>query len=119
MPTQRKDERLQILRLLQEGKVTAEEAARLLEAVDHASKAAPSQRKQYLRVHVTEGGQTKVNVSIPLDLARFALRFIPKHVTVGSDDFDPDRIIELIQEGAEGKIAEIVDEDVRVDVFVE
>src|SRR5690625_4976291 len=76
------DERLQILRMLEEGKVSAEEAAKLLEAVGESgagpTPAVGRRRNRVLRVHVTEGERTKVNVNVPLDLARVALRFVPK-----------------------------------------
>ena len=76
-------------------------------------------RKRFLRVHITEGSESKVNVRIPLDLARFALHYITKYAPIDSEDLSPDRIVELISEGADGKIIEIEDEDVRVEVIAE
>lgn len=121
------DEKLHILRMLEEGKVSAEEAAKLLEAVG-ASADAPTggvrRRNRFLRVHVMEGERTKVNVNVPLDLARVALRFVPKDALKGhgiDELVDLDEIVRLLEEGFEGKIVDVEDEDsnTRVEVRVE
>lgn len=122
------EERLQILRMLEEGKVSAEEAAKLLEAVgEPGSGPVPSggrRRNRFLRVHVMEGERTKVNVNLPIDLARVALRFIPKDALKDhgvAELVDLDKIVALLEEGFEGKIVDVEDKDsnTRVEVRVE
>jgi hypothetical protein len=80
------DDRRSILNMLAEGKITADEAERLLAAFDRAEAApdragpGPVPRKvpKYLRVAVDtdEGGQgsTKVNIRVPLSLMRAGVR---------------------------------------------
>jgi hypothetical protein len=83
------EHRRQILQMLSEGKITADEAERLISAFE-ASGAAPSSepsvasagksRPKYLRVQVdSEGddgreGPTKVNVRVPMQLLRAGVK---------------------------------------------
>jgi len=93
MPT---DERDRILGMLEAGKISAEQAAVLLDAVGSQGDAhgqadrspgtgkapKPKPPAQLLRITVDarEGDRdpTKVHVNVPLKLARFASRFLPK-----------------------------------------
>lgn len=121
------DERLQILRMVQEGKVSAEEALKLLEALDQgkgAGTAGPRRRNRFLRVRVVDGEKTKVNVNLPLELAWVALRFIPKDaLKVGGSEqsIEPEQLMRLLEEGLEGKIIDIEEDGgkTRVEVVVE
>lgn|SRR5690625_2270176 len=123
------EERLQILRMLEQGKVSAEEAAKLLEAVEVTGEARGAvgdsgHRNRFLRVHIMEGNKTKVNVNLPLALARVALNFVPKDMLKdkGIDELvDLDQIVRMLEEGFEGKIVDVEDEDsnTRVEVRVE
>jgi hypothetical protein len=84
------EHRRQILQMLSEGKINADEAERLIAAVeqptssfssaDSGSSAASKPRPKYLRVVVDsedDGGQegpTKVNVRVPMQLLRAGVR---------------------------------------------
>jgi hypothetical protein len=83
------EHRRQILQMLAEGKITADEAERLIAAVEEPPAARPSEtgapaaansRPKYLRVQVDsqeDGGQegpTKVNVRIPMQLLRAGVK---------------------------------------------
>src|SRR5438876_4893497 len=75
-----KEERMQILRMIQNGQISAEEGAKLLAALDEgkrseaAANVAATQGK-FLRVRVTDmsSGRTKVNVNVPLALVNVGL----------------------------------------------
>jgi len=99
------EERARILRMVAEGKVTPAEAEDLLAALDAApdggtrstgplatfgpeSMPPPpgppgplriGKHRRSLVIQVKEGGDSKVNVRIPLSLARAAGKFIPRH----------------------------------------
>lgn len=120
------DERKKILRMLEQGKLTAEEASRLLKAL---AKGKPEGRAaeatgpaKWLRVRVTEldGGRTTVNVSLPIGLVHVGLRlgaqFIPD-----TEDFDLQEIGRALEAGLTGKIVDVVDEGEgqRVEIYVE
>jgi hypothetical protein len=88
------EERMRILNMLAEGKVTVEEAARLLEALsateptEAGAPPAGRGRPRYLRVVITGGGRgegrggDRVNVRVPLKLLRAGMKLkslIPSH----------------------------------------
>jgi hypothetical protein len=64
------DERQQVLRMLSEGKVTVEEAERLLDAL--AAPGSTGTPPRFLRVVVT--GKSNVNVRLPVSLLRSGIR---------------------------------------------
>ena len=79
------DDRRSILNMLAEGKITADEAERLLAALDKvaappaASYPANRSPAKYLRVQVDtdepgEGGPTRVNIRVPMQLLRAGVR---------------------------------------------
>jgi len=121
------EERLKILQMLEEGKITAEEATVLLRALEGGQRASsagptPGGRKQFLRVQVTDlsSGTPKVNVTVPMGLVgaglRMAQRFAPEF-----NGFDMEELEELLASGADGKLVEVVDEEdnERVEIYVE
>lgn len=119
------EERIQILNMLRDGKITVEEADRLLEAVNEAPRPlfgggeVDGGKPRFLRVHVWEAGKPKVNVNIPLSLARFAMRFVPRGaLQAGEHKIDIDEILAAIQQGASGKLVEVEDGGDRVEVVV-
>ncbi len=121
------EERMRILRMVEEGKISPEEAARLLEALGRKkSKKNPkiAQRLQgrWLRVRVYDAdGKSKVNLNVPLRLVDVGLsiagRFLP--------DFQFDGVTEALSEaldaGMMGKIVDVVDEEdgEHVEIFIE
>ena len=86
MPTA--EERLRILKMISERQITAEEGARLLEALRAAGPDATGRhaagRARWLRVRVTDrtSGRAKLNVTIPIGLVDVGLkmgaRFAPE-----------------------------------------
>jgi len=119
------DERMRILTMIQDGQVSAEEGARLLEALQAGSQdgaRADGAQARWFRVRVTDlkTGKNKVNVNIPVALVnvgvKMGARFVPEGKTV-----DLAKLTEAIQNGAQGKLLDVEDEESaeRVEVFVE
>jgi len=120
------EERMQILKMIEEGKISAEEGAKLLQALSAKSdkrKTAPIDGEpRWLRVRVTDldTGRNKVNVNIPMGLVNVGLkmgaRFAPN-----VEGLNYEEIKEAIKSGAQGKIIDVVDEDdgERVEIFIE
>ncbi len=74
-----KEEKLRILKMVEDGKISADEAARLIEALEK-SENRPSERdlkRRWLRVNVTKDGEQKVNLRVPLALLKFGFQFAP------------------------------------------
>ena len=122
------EERMQILNMVAEGKITAQEGAQLLAALEpkgkreaHTDVGGPS-KPRWFRVRVTdlETGQNKVNVNLPLSLvevgARMGARFAPELENTGFSE-----IVDQIRGGAQGKIIEVEDaqDGERVEIYVE
>ena len=113
-----KEERMQILRMLEEGKITAAEAVKLLDSVEAAGDAPRPASRRMIRVRVVDGERDRVNISLPLGLARVAFKLAGRlDKRVGEVDFE--QILDEIEQGAEGRIVEIVEKDQRVEVYVD
>ena len=118
------DERMRILKMIEEKQITAADGARLLEALQANAQegSAPANKARWLRVRVTDraSGKAKVNVNIPIGLMEVGLkmgaRFAPDMAGM-----DLTAIQTAIKEGMQGKIVEVEDDDdnERVEVFVE
>lgn len=118
------EERLKILRMVDEGKITAEEGAKLLSALSEARK--PPTRKpslrsgaRWLRVRVTEmaTGKAKATVNLPIGLIDAGLNIASQY----APGVNFDELVEAINAGAEGKIIDVMDEEdgEHVEIFIE
>ena len=132
MPT---EEGKQVLRLLSEGKIDTEQAYRLLRAlgdIDDGAKAPPpppppphpghpGARGRILRIRVTEGSEQKVNVAIPLAIARIGKMKLGSSGLVRGHlskfGIDLDELLRTID--FPGRIVDIADDEDRVEIFVE
>ena len=123
------EERMKILKMVEEGKISAEDGAKLLSALSDGRKSAGAPatgatggEARWFRVRVTDlaTGKTKVNVNIPMGLVNVGIkmgaRFAP-----GLDSEQMEAIAEALKSGALGKIVEAIDEEdgERVEIFVE
>lgn len=68
------EERIRILRMVEEKKITAEEGAKLLSAVESPGSVLQNGRAHWLKVRVFEKGseRPKVRVTVPLSLLKIA-----------------------------------------------
>ncbi len=128
----RNEERIKVLKMVADGKITAEEAATLLETLDEApvsgkaSQAGPSptssQPGRYFRVRVTDTdtGRVRVNVRLPVGIInagmKIGMKFAPQ-----VEGVDYQEIAEMIQSGETGKIVDVEDnkDGEHVEVFIE
>lgn len=121
------DERRKVLQMVEEGKLSPEDGARLLSALGQGEEPqAPTTPStpvgelngRSLRVRVSNvlTGKQKVAVNIPLGLVDFGLRFVPSN-----DKFDAEALRSAIQSGVTGRIVEVMDDEKgeRVEVFIE
>jgi hypothetical protein len=114
-----------VLRLVAEGRLTAEEAGPILDALEGSSgdmrdgADEPSSRTddapaRALRIEVTEAGRTIINLRIPLSLGRAAITQVP-----GISEATADRIREAIEAGIRGPIVEVDDQGDGVRISIE
>jgi hypothetical protein len=101
-----------VLRLVAEGRLTAEEAGPILDALDARSGPGADPRPagdaaappaggagRAIRLEVTEGGRKVVNLRVPIALGRAALGRVP-----GLSEATTERVREAIEAGITGPI---------------
>jgi hypothetical protein len=127
------EERVKVLKMVQEGKITPEMAAELLKALDaNSNKPAfedPAMANypgkgggRFFRVRVTDtdSGRTRVNVRLPLGMVnagiRMGMRFSPE-----VEGLDAAKLAEALSTGETGQIMDIYDDEdgEHVEVFIE
>ncbi len=126
------EERMRILKLIHEGKITAEEGAKLLSALSSSAgktkkprqPATPAGGKQarWFRVRVTDirTGKTKTSVNIPLGLMEWGLQ-IGAQYAPDLGGLDSEQLVQMLESGAMGKIVDVIDEadGEHVEIFIE
>jgi len=121
-------ERLRVLRLIEEGKVSAIEGMDLLEAFGKGQKpkSTPKTGKigpEWFRIRVTqlETGRPKATVNIPLGLAEWGLKIGAKYAPeIG--DVNLAELSQMLTENVlDGKIIDVIDEEdgEHVEIFIE
>lgn len=119
------EERKLILRMIEEGTISAEEGTRLLGALnepvdeaDPAQQAAEPANGRFIRIRVTDlvTGRQKVNVSVPLGLLNFIWRFVPEDAGV-----DVQELRKTIDSGFTGRLVEVedVDDGQHVEIYID
>jgi hypothetical protein len=127
------EERMRILMMIQEGKISAGEGARLIEALDDLSEPTPpsppastsassGKKPRYLRVLITDTdtGKTRVNVRLPVSLVnsgmRMGARFAPEIEGLNMEDLNA-----WMNSGEVGQIVDIFDDEdgEHIEVFLE
>ena len=139
------EERIKILQMVQEGKISPEDAASLLEAIGStpaqpqrdgpravraedvfpaadSDMAGLGRRPRWLRVRVTDtdSGRPRVNVRLPISMVSVGLkmgsRFAPQ-----VEGLDADQLMSIIESGEMGQIVDVYDDEdgEHVEVFLE
>jgi hypothetical protein len=122
------EERMQILKMIEAGKISAAEGAELLRALDvdvrssqnEPLKGASSPRWFRVRVTDTNNGRNKININIPMALVntgiKMGARFAPE-----MEGMEYEQILDAIKRGQQGKVMDVTDEESgeRVEIFVE
>lgn len=132
------DDRLEILRMVEAGTVSADEAGRLFEALDRTERSAagitygnpaqqtmplpphppePPKPSRVVRFRVTEGDQPVLNLALPLGLLdsgiKIAKRFTGDLMVDGGD------LKQTVNEGFRGSLLDVNDGDQHVEIIVE
>lgn len=122
------EERMKILKLISDGKITADEGSRLISALSQRSEKAVKSAKrslanQMLRVRVTDmaTGKTKVNVNVPMKLVDAGLNIAAQFTPEMENAQMMEAVKEALAENMTGKIIDVIDEEDRehVEIFIE
>jgi hypothetical protein len=131
-------ERLRILQLLEQRRITASEAAELLAALgarDHGRDARrpdrgrwlaeelgpPSDRARWIRVRVTDErtGRVRTNVSVPIGMVGFGLGFARRFRGVPGVGV-VDEVFEAVRSGRRGTLFDVANEGgERVEILID
>jgi len=117
------DERNRVLYMVESGKVTAAQAAQLLDTLDlERSRSREQSRNRTARVRVTNlaTNRQKVNVTIPVSLIQVGLRLGTRLAPQVSGSALED-LLRAIEGGATGRLLDLQDleEGERVEIYAE
>lgn len=120
------EERMKILKMIEEGKLSPEEGAQLLTALGRKSQPGLSgltaSGAKWLRVRVTDlrTGRSRASVQIPLSLMDAGMK-IGAHFAPEIDGVNMDQLMEALRSGVTGKIIDVTDDEdgEHVEIFVE
>lgn len=119
------EERMKILKMIEEGKLSAQEGAKLLSALASGNKplgGLSASGAKWLRVRVTDvaSGRSKATVQIPLSLMEAGMK-IGAHFAPEIDGVNMDQLMDALRAGMTGKIIDVVDDEdgEHVEIFVE
>jgi hypothetical protein len=127
------EQRRQILQMLAEGKITADETERLIDALQRqqpdsppAAESRPKPRPKYLRVVMDDNsggdGPSRINIRVPLQLLRAGVRLAslipPQALTKLNAELDKSGVPIDLRELKPQHLEELIDQldDVTVDV---
>ncbi len=120
---------MKILKLVEEGKISAEDGAKLLAALHQAQRASDGDQtgrrgmpRHWLRIRVTDlpTGRSKASVQIPIGLVdagmKLGAQFAPEVEGVNMAN-----VMDAVRAGATGKIIDVTDDEdgERVEIWVE
>jgi SHOCT-like protein len=122
------EERMKILKMIEEGKLSAEEGTKLLAALSDKRMPTPPRppgmpgAPRWLRIRVTDvrSGRSKASVQIPLALVDAGMK-IGAHFAPEVQGVDMSNVLEAVRSGMMGKIIDVIDEEdgEHVEIYVE
>jgi hypothetical protein len=119
------EERMKILKMIEEGRISPEDGTRLLAALSKGEPRKPAEGSgdaRWLRIRVTDlaSGRLVVNANLPVSLVNVGLRMGARFVPEMNGE-QMDTIGEALRQGVTGKIMDITDESEgqRIEVYVE
>ncbi len=122
------EERMKILKMIEEGKLSAEEGTKLLSALNGPRTPTPPRMPgmpggpRWLRIRVTDvrTGRSKASVQIPLALVDAGMK-IGAHFAPEVEGVNMSNVMEALRSGVTGKIIDVTDEEdgEHVEIYVE
>jgi hypothetical protein len=123
------EERMKILKMIEDGKISAEDGTKLLSAlaegsrgpVDSSGPGKPGAPRT-LRIRVTDmaSGRSKASVQIPLALVDAGMK-IGAHFAPEVEGVDMSNVMDAMRSGVTGKIIDVVDDEdgEHVEIYIE
>lgn len=122
------EERMKILKMIEDGKLSAEEGTKLLSALSERRLPTPPRAPgmpgapRWLRIRVTDvrTGRSKASVQIPLALVDAGMK-IGAHFAPEVEGVNMSNVMEALRSGVTGKIIDVTDDEdgEHVEIYVE
>jgi len=123
------EEIAKIITMVEEGKVSSEEASELINALkedEHAGDEGKSYMGKKLKIRISSEEKEKVRVNIPIRLVKWVLKTghgiassIPE-AKAYADDIDMDVVMQAIDNGIDGKIMDLdTEEGDSIAIYIE
>ena len=124
------EERMKILKMIEEGKLSADDGSKLLAALSDSRRGLPTPPRppgmggsaRWLRIRVTDTrtGRSKASVQIPLALVDAGMK-IGAHFAPEVEGVDMSNVMEALRMGVTGKIIDVTDDEdgEHVEIYVE
>ena len=122
------EERMKILKMIEEGKLSVEEGTKLLAALSDKRVPTPPRPPgapggpRWLRIRVTDvrTGRSKASVQIPLALVDAGIK-IGAHFAPEVEGVNMSNVMEALRSGMTGKIIDVTDDEdgEHVEIYVE
>ena len=115
------EEKKKIINMVADGKISAEDAARLLEALNPKPIRSKIGRKLHILITQEGSEKPKLNLSIPVKLAQIGMKFIPKnanfdaHLESSNFDFSSINWIEIMDMVSSGEVGDLFNMEVEED----
>jgi SHOCT-like domain len=120
------EEKARILKMLEEGKIGAEDAAKLMDAIEKsegASEQARPGKTLKIKVYENDSSKPKVNLNIPIGWSKFLMPFVESKIQgklkAKGVDIDMNKIKEEMENAHIGKIIDIDDGGDKVEIYIE
>jgi hypothetical protein len=122
------EEKFKVLKMVEDGRINAEEAGKLMEVLEKSSTEDPTARDgsikpgRWLKIIVTDitSGKTRVNIRLPISLIssgiKLGMKFAPE-----AESIDAEKVMDAIRNGGMGKIVDAIDDNdhEHVEIWVE
>lgn len=124
------EERLKILKMIQDNKISVEEGIQLLAAIDapvtpttpSGPQVVPGHEPKFLRIHITDmhTGRPRVNIRLPISVInagfKMGAKFSPE-----VQGLDADQLLGFVKAGVTGQVVDIqdVEDGEHVEIFLE
>lgn len=124
------EERMKILKMVQDGKISAQDASQLISALEERKPRSPvpppqpvvANNARWFRVKVTDStsGKTRVNVRLPIGLIDAGMK-MGARLSPEVQGLDADQLRQLISSGEMGKVIDVFDHEDgdHVEVYIE
>ncbi len=119
-----------VLEMLEEGKISKDEAVKLIEALKDVKEEEQSipqnKRKRFLKIHVAREGRPEVNITLPFSLINLGLNITSKMgkknmVNLGGEDIpiDMEELRKAVNDPEfTGKVIDVTEEGKRVEIEI-